>query len=235
MTSNAAPKKRHAMVAKPVAAAANALAFPAVIAATPKPANTRERILYAAVELLNSEGFGALTQSRVAERAGVRQSHITYYFPARNDLLRETALFGCNAMLEVLDAEIDAGTLSIDNLREMVTADIHDRRFTRLMCALTVASDEDESIKPWLANFENANRARLLHSFRKLGLDVSVNDVEFFYGAFIGALMLDLGEATEESLARAQRIGRQAFDVIVERAKKRALPKSKSKPTKITS
>ncbi len=204
------------------------LSLPNVIAAQPAPTTARERILFAAVELLNDEGFAALTQSRVAEQAGVRQSHITYYFPTRNDLLRETAMFGCNALLEALDAGIAAGTLSIDNFRDMLTADIHDRRFARLMCALTVASDEDAGIKPWLASFEDANRERLFNSFRNLGLNVTMDDTELFHAAYVGSLMLDLGETTDASLARAQRVGRQAFDTIVERANHRPVAKPKS-------
>ena len=41
------------------------------LAALPAPTNIRERILHAAVALLNDEGFASLTQHRVAERAGV--------------------------------------------------------------------------------------------------------------------------------------------------------------------
>jgi AcrR family transcriptional regulator len=56
--------------------------------ASPKPteAGMREQILAAAQELVRTEGIKALTQPRVAKLAGIRQSHLTYYFPRKADL-----------------------------------------------------------------------------------------------------------------------------------------------------
>ncbi|CAB3773959.1 MULTISPECIES: TetR/AcrR family transcriptional regulator [Burkholderia] len=53
----------------------------------PEPENSiRTRLLDAAFELIRTQGVQALTQPRVAKLAGVRQSHLTYYFPRRADL-----------------------------------------------------------------------------------------------------------------------------------------------------
>ena len=94
-------KRAQAAAAATAAAATptqtDTISFPSALAAARKPTNTREQILHAAVEVLYADGFGALTQSHVAACAGVRQSHITYYFPSRNELLREAAAYGCNA------------------------------------------------------------------------------------------------------------------------------------------
>jgi AcrR family transcriptional regulator len=217
---------------------APAFSFPEALAIIPAPTAIREKILYAALEVLNAEGFGALTQTRVAQVAGVRQSHITYYFPARNDLLRETAVYGCNVMLGGLSIAIDTGELNLANFREVMTTDIHDRRFARLMCALIVASDEDEQIKPWLASFEAANLERLQQNFQKLGLPVSLDEVAFFHATYVGSTIIDLGESTEDSLLRGQRKVTMAFDVIASaaaarvKAAARASPKSKTRALK---
>lgn len=205
------PRKR---AVGPPPAAQNALTFPEALAALPAPTATRERILHAAVALLNDEGFSSLTQQRVAKRAGVRQSHITYYFPVRNDLLRETAVYGCNALLETLSGSIAAGLFTADNFRNFLVSDISDRRFARLMTALVVASDEDDRIKPWLASFETANRERLLECFHRLGFAVSNDDIELFHAAYVGAVFLDLGESSDASLDRSQRIVMHAYDQI---------------------
>jgi len=189
--------------------------FPNALAAAPQPSAARERILHAAVGILNEDGFGALTQTRVAKKAGVRQSHITYYFPARNDLLRETAVYGCNVMLEMLSGSIETGTLTLATARDFFVTDISDRRFARLMCALIVASDEDEHIKLWLASFEVFNRKRLLDTFQKLGLEITLDDVENFHCTYVGAVMLDLGESTEASLERTAHVLRRAFDSLM--------------------
>src|SRR5881227_2373362 len=54
----------------------------------------RERILEAALSLLAESGAHELTQPRVSKAAGVRQSHLTYYFPTRADLLVAVARHG---------------------------------------------------------------------------------------------------------------------------------------------
>lgn len=47
----------------------------------------RERILDAAVRIADRGGIKELTQPKVAKAAGVSQSHLTYYFPHKIDLL----------------------------------------------------------------------------------------------------------------------------------------------------
>ncbi len=208
-------KKSPAVSPAQPASLAAPITFPDAIAALPAPATTRVRILHAAMEILNDDGFGALTQTKVAKKAGVRQSHITYYFPARNDLLRETASYGCNAMLEIMADSIDAGTLTLKTARSIFVADLSDRRFARLICALVVASDEDDQIKTWLASFEVTNRERLLAMFLKLGLKINMADIELFHAAYVGSVILDLGDSTPESLDRSTRILQRAFDQIL--------------------
>jgi AcrR family transcriptional regulator len=49
--------------------------------------STRQRILDVALRIARKKGIKTLTQPRVAKEAGVRQSHLTYYFPRKADLL----------------------------------------------------------------------------------------------------------------------------------------------------
>jgi AcrR family transcriptional regulator len=198
-----------------VAKSADLLSFENAIHAAPVPTSTRERILHAAVTLLHDSGFAALTQQRVCERAGVRQSHLTYYFPTRNDLLRETAVFGCEILLQEAVHDAEAGALTLDAIRNrFFIADESDRRFGRLMTALIVASDEDASIKPWLASFEVENRKKLHAIFHAVNAPVSEEDIELLHAAYVGAIVLDLGEQSDASLERAQRIVHRVLDTI---------------------
>lgn len=191
-------------------------AFAAVVEGLPALANTRDRILHAAVALLYEDGFASLTQQRVCERAGVRQSHLTYYFPTRNDLLRETAVFGCGAMLESMAESVRAGPMSLQQIRdELLTVDEADRKFGRLMVALIAASDEDTRIKPWLASFETENRERIGALLRAAGAEIATEDVELLHAAYVGAVMLDIGESSGESLVRARNIVQRVFDAVV--------------------
>ncbi|MCP8885405.1 TetR/AcrR family transcriptional regulator [Devosia sp. XJ19-1] len=49
-------------------------------------ANRRSEILAVARKIVREEGAAALTQPRLARYMGLRQSHITYYFPRKADL-----------------------------------------------------------------------------------------------------------------------------------------------------
>jgi AcrR family transcriptional regulator len=191
------------------------LTFANAIKSAPTPSNTRERILHAAVTLLNEDGFSSLTQQRVCERAGIRQSHLTYYFPTRNDLLRETAVYGCEALLSDAVAGAMAGDLTLPKIRELLfVVDESDRKFGRLMAALIVASDEDPRIKPWLASFEIENREKLSAMFVSAGANITPADVELLHAAYVGAVILDIGETSLASIERAQRIVHRAFDLV---------------------
>ncbi|MFC5393514.1 TetR/AcrR family transcriptional regulator [Bosea vestrisii] len=46
----------------------------------------RQRIIDAALDIVEAQGIKALTQPRVAKATGLRQSHLTYYFPRKADL-----------------------------------------------------------------------------------------------------------------------------------------------------
>ncbi|MHC5540598.1 TetR family transcriptional regulator, partial [Singulisphaera rosea] len=47
----------------------------------------RQEIIEAGLATLRERGYSGFTQPRVATRAGLRQSHLTYYYPTRADLL----------------------------------------------------------------------------------------------------------------------------------------------------
>lgn len=48
--------------------------------------NTRQHILDMALDIIDTDGMKALTQPRIAKSCGIRQSHLTYYFPRKADL-----------------------------------------------------------------------------------------------------------------------------------------------------
>src|ERR1051325_11984690 len=90
--------------------------------------DVRERILQAALALLAESGAHELTQPRVAKAAGVLQSHLTYYFPTRADLLQEVARYSIEKLAGELEharpgalpLEIAAGAAGKRRSRRMV-------------------------------------------------------------------------------------------------------------------
>jgi AcrR family transcriptional regulator len=60
------------------------------------PSNARERILRATLQLIASDGHGALTNRRVAAAARVSLGSLTYHFVSQTELLRESLLLYVN-------------------------------------------------------------------------------------------------------------------------------------------
>ncbi|MDN4489564.1 TetR/AcrR family transcriptional regulator [Demequina sp. SYSU T00068] len=94
--------------------------------ATSKSAQTRQRILDAAAEVLSRKGYAGTRLSDVAQVAGVQAPAIYYYFSSRDELVEEVMWVGANRvrlhLAEVL-AALPEDTSCMDRL--MVAVDAH--------------------------------------------------------------------------------------------------------------
>ena len=138
----------------------------------------RERILEAALSLLAESGAHELTQPRVAKAAGVRQSHLTYYFPTRADLLQEVARYSI-AML--------AGQLAharVHNPAQVahgIAAGSADKRRVRVLLGLVTAADRDPKIRQRLRKFIEELRGMMTPALAQSGLETDPDSVAFFH------------------------------------------------------
>ncbi|HEY1308587.1 MAG TPA: TetR/AcrR family transcriptional regulator [Vicinamibacterales bacterium] len=107
--------------------------------------SVRERILDAALAILGESGIQHLTQPEVAKRAGVRQSHLTYYFPTRDDLLEAGTERGVEHLAAGLGRLEAGGTRS--HLIERLAAAIVDRAHMRMFVAMMVEADGDPAVR----------------------------------------------------------------------------------------
>ena len=64
----------------------------------------RQDIINASLAVLRESGYSGFTQPRVAAEVGLRQSHLTYYFPTRVDLLAGVARVAIDRQLAAVDA-----------------------------------------------------------------------------------------------------------------------------------
>src|SRR5919204_4462467 len=115
----------------------------------------RERILQAALALLAESGAHELTQPRVARAAGVRQSHLTYYFPTRADLLQAVAHYSIENLAGQLE-HARPGALPVE-----IAAGAADKRRARVMLGLVSAADREAKIKQRLRKFIADIRKRM--------------------------------------------------------------------------
>src|ERR1700679_4168458 len=71
----------------------------------------RQDIINASLAVLRESGYSGFTQPRVAAEAGLRQSHLTYYFPTRVDLLAAVARVAIDRQLAAVDSILGASAV----------------------------------------------------------------------------------------------------------------------------
>ena len=160
--------------------------------------DARQRLLVAALAVLREEGFHALTQTRVAERGDMRQSHLTYYFPRRADLLMAVAETVAAQVQASVSAQAAAPALEIDGLRRVLRAQLADREMPRLMLALIAAADEDPRLRDWLAHFHGGIAATLRGALARAGVVPAEAELALFHATLLG---LRLSGASTPTLA----------------------------------
>lgn len=176
-----------------------------------------ERLLEAALATLQTHGFAGLTQARVAAAAGLRQSHLTYYFPTRKDLLQALVEAVQTRMTQALSGADAAaiGPPGIDAVRRVFVRTIRDPLVPRAMVALLNAADEDPSLRRWLARFDARMHALLRHVFARLGLRPDADALWLLHASFVGAAVLALHAPQPSAARRSGRLVRLAFDRAV--------------------
>lgn len=117
----------------------------------PRPEGIRSQILAAGLTVFGAEGLRELTQTRVADQAGVRQSHLTYYFPTRHDLLEALTTLFVDEMSAGLGKFIQRGKpLDAKGLAE-VAAGIADEEHMRIFVGVIVEADGDPKVREVVA------------------------------------------------------------------------------------
>jgi len=111
----------------------------------------KERILEAAAEILQREGARKLTQPEVARALGIRQSHLTYYFPRRADLLMAMA----GRFLEKASATFATLSVGESGLHPLSVIAAVERLITapdamRTFIGLVVEADQDPVLRTML-------------------------------------------------------------------------------------
>jgi AcrR family transcriptional regulator len=111
----------------------------------------RDRILDAAVAVLRESGLQHLMQVPVSVKAGVRQSHLTYYFPTRQDLLEAV-------IARVVDGIANAARGAVEGaearghgalIKRLATA-VADVEHMRMFVGAMVEADGDPALRAML-------------------------------------------------------------------------------------
>ena len=108
----------------------------------------RERILVAATDILREDGIQGLSQVQVARRADVRQSHLTYYFPKRTDLVEAVAMqFIEHAFGAIDQAAADASPEEFSAVLMGAAAAIADQGHMRMFTGVMIEADGNADLR----------------------------------------------------------------------------------------
>ena len=170
--------------------------------------SVRTRILDAALGLLAEGGAHELTQPKVARAAGVRQSHLTYYFPTRGELLQEVARHSIGKLASQLGHAPDG------SLAEAIAAGAADKRRSRVILGLVHAADRDAKVKARMRKFVAEVRTRMSPLLAAGGLKTDPESVAFFHCCVVGCAVLQLARDNPAARAEARAVLRKAAECI---------------------
>lgn len=157
--------------------------------------SVKQRLLAAGVTLLHEQGLAALTQPRIAKAAGVSQSHLTYYFPTRNELLLAIAEQSVN---DALARQL--GSPEADPAQALAAA----MRFlprVRMLLGLVAAADQEPSLREAVSRLVDHVRQSIAQLLSHLGYAPEAPQVLVFHAAIVGLAVMNLGRQSPQSEA----------------------------------
>ncbi len=152
--------------------------------------DARTRILDAAAELLAEHGLRSLTQPRVCKKSGLRQSHLTYYFPTRRDLMIGVAQRSMETLSQPLLAKASTGRLNAATLARTLGKELADRSRVRIMIGLISAAEDDPVIADALCDLITRIRGKLSALFKALEIPHDTDSVALAHALLVGTAML---------------------------------------------
>lgn len=154
--------------------------------------NTRQLILDKALKIAMDSGLQSVTQTGVAEAAGIRQSLLTYYFPRKSDLLvalLENSHSGAKAPKTRMNSEAEPTVKPADGLAYVEGLFLDRKRMTFFLGFVGQAMDDVE-LRAILARHVSIFETELAKNFGRLPGDASIEAfLDHLRGACMRALL----------------------------------------------
>jgi AcrR family transcriptional regulator len=175
----------------------------------------RHQIIEAGLATLREYGYGGFTQPRVAARAGLRQSHLTYYHPTRLDLLAAVGRAAVDRQLAAVDAMIDS-VASADAAANAIAGLITRHSNTRVLMALAQAGDEEPRLRELFRELADGIVERVAQSFLN-HQDPAKAEVpaRLLHALSVGLAVVDLATGRPDGQQRAAAILDMAMRVVL--------------------
>ena len=173
----------------------------------------RKEILDAGLAILREQGLAGLTQPRLAARVGLRQSHLTYYYPTRADLLAAVAGAAISAQQGAAKS-LGQGVSSVDQCVTKMTGAVMRHENTRLLAALNQAADQEPAVQALFNELTEGFVNELGTLLGKLGLPTTPAGVDLLHAVFVGLSIIELATSRPNGKERSKAAFKLAFDAI---------------------
>ena len=172
----------------------------------------KEDIIEAGLATLREHGFIGFTQPRVAQRAGLRQSHLTYYFPTRLDLLTAVARAAIDRQLGAAD-KVFGGT-SRQAARAMSKTVVR-HEDTRVMMALAQAADQEAPLQDLFRELADAIVGQSGQFLKSLNNESTVEDARLLHALLVGLAVVDLATGRPDGAKRTNAVLDRALALLL--------------------
>ena len=170
----------------------------------------KEDILIAGSMLLREKGVAALTQPQIAQAANIKQSHLTYYFPKRANLLLAIAEFTIFSVMDNVAVQLQAKPQG-KTLSDAIARIMIDGLPPRVLLGLIVAADSDPDIRKLLRKLIKHVRASIQSLMKQSGIAADDESALLFHATVIGLAVMHQARLSRESAGEV----RAGFDTLI--------------------
>jgi AcrR family transcriptional regulator len=173
----------------------------------------RKAIWEAGMALLRENGLAALTQPKIAAKTGLRQSHLTYYYPTRADLLTAVMRVAIETQLTAVRSLVKAASSARKASSAIASAMVlHEN--TRVLAALNQAADQEPAVRTLFNELLGGFTTELQALLQKLGLPADEPQVDLIHALIVGLSIIDLATARQKGKARAEAVLNLTFKLL---------------------
>ncbi|WP_167760146.1 TetR/AcrR family transcriptional regulator [Paraburkholderia pallida] len=177
---------------------------------TAKTIDRRQQIIEVGLAILQEEGLRGFTQPRIAARAGLRQSNLTYYFPTISDLLAAVASAGVEAQLKAASGVVSKVT-TCAQASEGIANMTSRHEVTRVLMSLAQAADQEAEVRMLFNALTDGLAAEIRQLFDKLGITAQESGIDLVHAVVVGLSVIELATGRRNGKDRT----RQAMDLIL--------------------
>ena len=173
----------------------------------------RKEILDAGLTLLREQGLAGLTQPRVAAMTGLRQSHLTYYYPTRSDLLEAVARVAMEALVSAVRA-LFSGISSVEQGADRIASLLVRHETSRVLAALAQAADQEPAVRAVFNELLGDLVAEIGGLLEKLKLPASEASIDLAHALIVGLAVIDLATNRRNGKGRSKAALELAFGLM---------------------